>query len=226
MPHRQQSGWLRRMGLGQPPGCGDLDGLQRGGMFFVGPDAVVSDMAESMGISAGALETSHPAVASDIPVNQHQVAIFLVAIGAIGLTAALAGLRGSERWVWRSTWVLAAIPVASAANACGFPDRGVRRFHRHDGCCWPWLRSWDSCWPASEPGHCEIGVSRPWVIKRWRAVPRSLVARGLIPSRPSVGGDESEEFLELVDFLDGLVHAKASRPDGSDDRGGSRSSAP
>jgi len=93
-----------------------LMGLNGVAWFFAGPDAVVSDIAESMGISVVALETSYPAVASDIAVNQYQVAIYLMAIGALGFSAALAGLRGSGRWAWRSTWVLVGLPVALAAT--------------------------------------------------------------------------------------------------------------
>lgn len=105
-----------------------LMGLNGVAWFFVGPDAMVSDMAESMDISVVALETSYPAVASDIAVNQYQMAIYLMAIGAMGFTAALAGFRGSERWAWRSTWVLVGIPVAIAATGWTVAGPGVGVF--------------------------------------------------------------------------------------------------
>ena len=87
-----------------------------------GPDAVVSDMAENIGVSVDEFEDAYPAAVDEIAVNQYQVAIYLVAIGGMGFLAALAGYRLRYRWAWRITWVLVAIPAALVGGglAAGF----------------------------------------------------------------------------------------------------------
>ena len=82
------------------------------GWVFFGPDAVVADIAESIGVSITEFEESYPAAVDDIAVVQYQVAIYLVGIGAMGFMAARAGYRLRHRWAWRITWVLVAVPVA------------------------------------------------------------------------------------------------------------------
>lgn len=90
--------------------------------IFFGPDAVVSDTAENIGVSVTEFEEAYPAAVDEITVNQYQVATYLMAIGAMGLLAALAGYRRRDRWAWHITWVLVALPVAlvSGGLAAGF----------------------------------------------------------------------------------------------------------
>lgn len=90
--------------------------------IFFGPDAVVSDTAENIGVSVTEFEEAYPAAVDEITVNQYQVATYLMAIGAMGLLAALAGYRRRDRWAWHITWVLVALPVALVAGglAAGF----------------------------------------------------------------------------------------------------------
>ena len=80
--------------------------------IFFGPDAVVANTAENIGVSVTEFEGAYPAAVDEITVNQYQVATYLVAIGAMGFLAALAGYRLRYRWAWRITWVLVAIPGA------------------------------------------------------------------------------------------------------------------
>ena len=54
---------------------------------------------------------------------------------------------------------------------------------------------------------------RRGVIERWREVPKSLHAKGLIQAPPDYGkGRFWQDFTKLVDYRNGLVHARASRP--------------
>lgn len=94
--------------------------------ILVGPDTVVSNTAENISMSVGDFRQAHPAAVDEITVNQYQVAIYLIAIGAMGLSAALAGYRRRERWAWRTTWVLAATPAALVAGglAAGYEVGG------------------------------------------------------------------------------------------------------
>ena len=90
--------------------------------IFFGPDAVVADTAENIGVSVTEFERSYPAAVDGITVNQYQVATYLIAIGTMGFLAALAGYRLGYRWAWRITWVLVAVPAALAVAglAAGF----------------------------------------------------------------------------------------------------------
>ena len=94
--------------------------------IFVGPEAAASDMAENIGLSITDFEETHPAAIEEITVNQYQTATYLMAIGAMGLVAALAGLRKRSRWGWKITWVLVAVPVALVVGglAAGFDLSG------------------------------------------------------------------------------------------------------
>lgn len=87
--------------------------------FFVGPDFMVTDVANGIGTEVAEFEDTFPALVEDIVANQRQVAIYLVAIGSMGFLAALAGNRERGRWPWRITWVLVAIPAALAATGLG-----------------------------------------------------------------------------------------------------------
>lgn len=87
--------------------------------LFVGPDAMVSDMADGIGTGVADFEDAYPAIVEDVVANQRQVAIYLVAIGSMGFLAALAGNRERRRWPWRITWILAAVPAALAATGLG-----------------------------------------------------------------------------------------------------------
>lgn len=86
------------------------------GWIFAGPDAVVSNMADNISMSVGDFRQAHPAAVDEITVNQYQVAIYLIAIGAMGLSAAVAGYRRRERWAWSTTWVLVGMPAALVAS--------------------------------------------------------------------------------------------------------------
>ncbi|MDX1449487.1 MAG: hypothetical protein R3246_10555 [Acidimicrobiia bacterium] len=92
------------------------------GWIFFGPDAVVSDTAGNIGISVAEFGERYPGLVDEITVNQYQVAIYLMALGATGFMAASAGYRMRYRWAWRITWVLVAIPVALVVSglAAGF----------------------------------------------------------------------------------------------------------
>lgn len=94
--------------------------------IFAGPSAVVSNVAENIGMSVGDFRQAHPAAVDEITVNQYQVAIYLIAVGAMGLSAALAGYHRRERWAWRTTWVLVAMPAALVAGglAAGYQVGG------------------------------------------------------------------------------------------------------
>jgi hypothetical protein len=98
------------------------------GWIFFGPDAVVSDTAENLGISVTEFEEAYPAAVDEITVNQYQTATYLMAIGAMGLLAALAGYRRRERWAWRITWILVAAPVALVAGALAAGYSGIGGF--------------------------------------------------------------------------------------------------
>jgi predicted MFS family arabinose efflux permease len=87
--------------------------------LFVGPDSMVSDVAEGIGTEVADFEDNYPLVVEDIVANQRQVAIYLVAIGSMGSLAAFAGSRERQRWPWRITWVLVAVPAALAITGLG-----------------------------------------------------------------------------------------------------------
>lgn len=92
------------------------------GWIFVGPDAGMSDMAENIGVSLTEFADAYPDAVDEITINAYQVAIYLMAVGAMGLLAALAGYREGRRWAWHTTWVLVAMPTALATSglAAGF----------------------------------------------------------------------------------------------------------
>lgn len=50
------------------------------------------------------------------------------------------------------------------------------------------------------------------VSQRYKDVPKALHADRWLPVRPDLGGSHGTEWLMLVAYRDGLVHAKASRP--------------
>jgi len=57
----------------------------------------------------------------------------------------------------------------------------------------------------------------PWnqrrgILERWKDVTKRLHADGRIKALPAWGGREWQDFVELVSYRDGLVHANASRP--------------
>jgi hypothetical protein len=51
------------------------------------------------------------------------------------------------------------------------------------------------------------------ITKRWKQVINHLYEDGIITGKPNFGEHYFEEFVELVDFRNGLVHGRASRPD-------------
>ena len=55
------------------------------------------------------------------------------------------------------------------------------------------------------------GERRPGV-EKWKEIPKQLKEDGLIPSTPDLGGKTWADFKELVEYRNGLLHARASRP--------------
>lgn len=51
------------------------------------------------------------------------------------------------------------------------------------------------------------------IVDRWKEVTKRLNADGKIKANPTWGGREWQDFVELVDYRNGLVHAKSSRPE-------------
>jgi len=54
---------------------------------------------------------------------------------------------------------------------------------------------------------------RRGVTEKWRAIPGQLKDDGLVPAIPDLGGSHGEDWKKLIDYRDGLVHARASRPE-------------
>jgi len=50
------------------------------------------------------------------------------------------------------------------------------------------------------------------VRRRWKEVLKQLLENGKIREAPDLGGRHEQEWKRLVDYRDGLVHARASRP--------------
>ena len=55
--------------------------------------------------------------------------------------------------------------------------------------------------------------ARRGVNEKWKEIPSQLRKDGLIPTAPDLGGPHGEEWSRLIDYRDGLVHARASRPE-------------
>jgi hypothetical protein len=53
---------------------------------------------------------------------------------------------------------------------------------------------------------------RRGVRRRWKEVLKQLLENGKIGKEPDLGGRHEQEWKRLVDYRDGLVHARASRP--------------
>lgn len=53
------------------------------------------------------------------------------------------------------------------------------------------------------------------VKKKWKKIPKELYEERQISNEPNWGGTEWRNFLKLVRYRDGLVHARASRPETS-----------
>jgi len=51
------------------------------------------------------------------------------------------------------------------------------------------------------------------IVERWKQVINHLYEDGTIIGKPTFGEHYWEEFTDLVDFRNGLVHGRASRPD-------------
>jgi hypothetical protein len=51
--------------------------------------------------------------------------------------------------------------------------------------------------------------------ERWKAIPKRLKSDGLIQDAPDLGRADYKQWLDLVDYRDGLVHGSASRPSSS-----------
>lgn len=57
------------------------------------------------------------------------------------------------------------------------------------------------------------GNNRP-IAEKWKEVPKQLKGHGLIHSVPNLGGGSAwGDFLRLIEFRNGLLHARASRPE-------------
>lgn len=55
------------------------------------------------------------------------------------------------------------------------------------------------------------GERRP-VTEKWKDITKALASNGLIQSAPTFAGKTWENFRRLVEFRNGLIHARASRP--------------
>jgi hypothetical protein len=51
------------------------------------------------------------------------------------------------------------------------------------------------------------------VREKWKTVTKALASVGLIPSVPSFAGKTWQDFCLLVEFRNGLIHARTSRPE-------------
>lgn len=54
------------------------------------------------------------------------------------------------------------------------------------------------------------------IIDKWKDVPKRLQRDGLIPRAPDLGGSTWSDFRRLVEFRNGLIHARSSRPETED----------
>ena len=54
---------------------------------------------------------------------------------------------------------------------------------------------------------------RHGVAEKWKEVPKALYDAGLISAVPNLGRPYWQNWLKLVDLRNGLIHAKASRPE-------------
>jgi hypothetical protein len=57
-----------------------------------------------------------------------------------------------------------------------------------------------------------VPPKRRGVTQRWNEILKQLVENGKIRKAPDLGGRHGQEWRRLVDYRDGLVHARASRP--------------
>jgi hypothetical protein len=53
---------------------------------------------------------------------------------------------------------------------------------------------------------------RRGVTGKWRELPKQLAVNGKIASAPNLGLQSWTDFVDLVKYRDGLIHARASRP--------------
>ena len=53
------------------------------------------------------------------------------------------------------------------------------------------------------------------VVEKWKDVPKALLDAGLIKAVPNLGQPWWEDWLNLVKMRNGLIHARASRPETS-----------
>jgi hypothetical protein len=51
------------------------------------------------------------------------------------------------------------------------------------------------------------------VTRKWEEIPRELLNDGLIAATPQLSGQDWANFLKLINYRDGLIHARASRPE-------------
>lgn len=51
------------------------------------------------------------------------------------------------------------------------------------------------------------------MVDKWKNIPKKLRDDGLISDAPNLGETYWEEWLKLVDYRNGLIHAQASRPE-------------
>ena len=51
------------------------------------------------------------------------------------------------------------------------------------------------------------------VKEKWKDIPKDLLRDGLISATPQLNDRDWANFLELIDYRDGLIHAGASRPE-------------
>jgi hypothetical protein len=54
---------------------------------------------------------------------------------------------------------------------------------------------------------------RRGVTLKWKEIPRELLNDGLIAAAPQLNGQDWANFLKLIEYRDGLIHARSSRPE-------------
>lgn len=94
------------------------------GWFFAGPDAVITDLAERIGMTAAEFDSTYPEAAFGEAREARWVAIYLTSIGLMSLLAAVDGFRRGTRWSWYITWVLVATIAAALANGLANGELG------------------------------------------------------------------------------------------------------
>jgi len=82
-----------------------------------------------------------------------------------------------------------------------------------ESCLLEWVR--DEVLKRDFQGLNRYFVPGKWqsVVDKWKDIPKQLCDDGLIPAIPNLGETYWEDWRKLVNYRNGLVHARASRPE-------------